>query len=208
MGNMDRIHYQSISVNYTNLSDNSLIARFNDGDQKAFKAIVDRYEKRLLRFAYNKTRDWERSEDIVQETFLRVYRHSKKYNTTKSFCTWIHVITANLIFNEIRNRKRSILVFQREFISEGDGGKCFTVDFKDRKRDLHKDFESREIRLAILRNLKLIPPKLAETFFLRYVRGMSYEEISLYLSVNLGTVKSRLNRAKSALASRMESFRK
>lgn len=208
MRNKDKINYQSIHLNYKSLSDNSLIIRFNDGDQEAFKAIVDRYEQRLIRFAFNKTRDWERSEDIVQETFLRVFRNSKKYNVTKSFYTWIHVITANLISNEIRNRKRSILVFQKEFEGEDGKGRRLSVGFKDSKRDLHRDFESREIRAALDRNLELIPPKLAQTFFLRYVQDMSYEEISLYLGINLGTVKSRLNRAKSVLASRMECFRR
>ena len=89
---------------------NALIEAHLDGDPKAFAQIVSRYQVRLLNFVYRMIGDRERAEDLVQEAFLRVYRHLERFDRSRKFSTWIYTIASNLAKNELRNRSRSPLV--------------------------------------------------------------------------------------------------
>jgi DNA-directed RNA polymerase specialized sigma24 family protein len=91
--------------------DNSeLVAAHLAGDSLAFQELVSRYRGRLLNFVDRMIGDRERAEDLVQEAFIRVYRHLHRFDTTKKFSTWIYTIASNLAKNELRNRSRSPLV--------------------------------------------------------------------------------------------------
>src|SRR5690606_1576172 len=83
----------------TELDDSGLVAAFLDGQKRAFNVLVDRYQTRLLNFVYRTTGDRERAEDLVQETFIRVYRHLHRFDQSKKFSTWIYTIASNLAKN-------------------------------------------------------------------------------------------------------------
>ena len=91
-------------------SDEELIERFQNGDLYAFDLIVKRYKDQLINFAYRFLGDLEDSEDIVQETFLRVFRKKDAYKNVAKFSTWIYTITGNLAKTELRRRKRRKLL--------------------------------------------------------------------------------------------------
>ena len=92
------------------LDDSGLVAAFLEGEKRAFNLLVDRYQGRLVNFVYRTTGDRERAEDLVQETFIRVYRHLHRFDQSKKFSTWIYTIASNLAKNELRNRSRNPLV--------------------------------------------------------------------------------------------------
>ena len=92
------------------LGDSDVVRAFLGGDERAFGELVKRYDGRLLNFVYRTVGDRERAQDLVQETFVRVYRHMHRFDQTKKFSTWIYTIAGNLAKNELRNRSRNPLV--------------------------------------------------------------------------------------------------
>ena len=92
------------------LNDAELVAEYLEGGRFAFQELVGRYHDRLLNFIYRTIGDRDRSEDLVQETFVRVYRHLHRFDPTKKFSTWIYTIASNLAKNELRNRSRNPMV--------------------------------------------------------------------------------------------------
>jgi RNA polymerase sigma-70 factor (ECF subfamily) len=93
------------------LDDAQIAQRHLSGDARAFGTLVDRYQGRLLNFVNRTIGDRERAEDLVQEVFIRVFRHLHRFDQTKKFSTWIYTIASNLAKNELRNRSRNPLVF-------------------------------------------------------------------------------------------------
>src|SRR3990172_2162512 len=92
------------------LDDGRLVLEHLAGDPQAFGTLVDRYQTRLLNFINRTIGDRERAEDLVQEVFIRVFRHLHRFDQTKKFSTWIYTIASNLAKNELRNRSRNPLV--------------------------------------------------------------------------------------------------
>ncbi|MFL5579836.1 MAG: sigma-70 family RNA polymerase sigma factor, partial [Gemmatimonadaceae bacterium] len=92
------------------LDDSAVVRSFLDGEERAFQELVDRYQTRLLNFVYRTIGDREKAEDLVQEVFIRVYRHLHRFDASKKFSTWIYTIASNLAKNELRNRSRNPLV--------------------------------------------------------------------------------------------------
>src|SRR5690606_11676223 len=92
------------------LDDSGLVAQFLAGEKRAFSELVGRYQVRLLNFIYRTIGDRDRAEDLVQETFVRVYRHLHRFDQSKKFSTWVYTIASNLAKNELRNRSRNPLV--------------------------------------------------------------------------------------------------
>ena len=89
------------------LSDSEVVQASLDGDSRAFDELVHRYDQRLLNFVYRTIGDRERAQDLIQETFVRVYRHLHRFDQSKKFSTWIYTIASNLAKNELRNRSRN-----------------------------------------------------------------------------------------------------
>ena len=182
------------------LEDSAVVSAFFAGEKRAFEKLVDRYQTRLLNFIYRTTGDRERAEDLVQEVFIRVYRHLHRFDRAKKFSTWIYTIASNLAKNELRNRSRNPLVlFQtiRRNWQDEDRPLQFE-DSASRPDDL---FRKRHLRELVETSVQKLPPHHRQVFVLRELEGKSYEEIAEITSCNLGTVKSRLNRARNAFAS-------
>jgi RNA polymerase sigma factor (sigma-70 family) len=92
------------------MDDADVVASFLGGEERAFQELVSRYQTRLLNFIYRTISDREKAEDLVQEVFIRVYRHIGRFDRSKKFSTWIYTIASNLAKNELRNRSRNPLV--------------------------------------------------------------------------------------------------
>src|SRR5882762_9574479 len=92
------------------MDDAEIVTSFLGGEERAFRELVERYQTRLLNFIYRTIGDRERAEDLVQEAFIRIYRHIHRFDTTKKFSTWAYTIASNLAKNELRNRSRNPLI--------------------------------------------------------------------------------------------------
>ncbi len=180
-------------------TDEDLIERFQNGDLYAFDLIVKRYKDQLLNFVYRFLNNQEQAEDIVQETFLRVYRNRHAYRRVAKFSTWIYTIAGNLARTELRKRKR------RRLFSLSDIGienKDYEISSDDFNPEAHVDTLLHD--KVIQREINRLSPKFREVIILRDIQNLSYEEIATILRVPIGTVKSRVNRARLRLQERLK----
>ena len=175
-------------------TDEELIARFQNGDAYAFDLLVHRYKDPLLNFIYRFLSDFVESEDIVQETFYRVYKNKHYYKEVAKFSTWIYTIAGNLAKTELRRRKRrKIFSIHKETAAEKE------LELPDLKSDPEKEVNTVITEKIIQKSIASLPQKFRQVIVLRDIQGFSYEEISSIIKVPLGTVKSRVNRARLKL---------
>jgi len=185
------------------LDDTALVSACLADDSRAFELLVERYQVRLLNFVYRTIGDRDRAEDLVQEVFIRVYRHLGRFDRSKKFSTWIYTIASNLAKNELRNRSRSPLVLFQAIKAkfEDEDRPLQFEDEGNRPDDLYR---KRLLREQVEAAVQQLPAHHREVFVLRELEGNSYEEIAEITGVQLGTVKSRLNRARAAFAEIIE----
>ena len=185
------------------LDDSGVVESFLAGDERAFQELVERYQTRLLNFVYRTIGDRERAEDLVQEVFIRVYRHLHRFDRSKKFSTWVYTIASNLAKNELRNRSRNPLVLFQAFRSSSDEDDR-PLQFEDSSSRPDDLYRKRHLRQLVDQTVAALPEHHRQVFVLRELEGKSYEEIAEITDCNLGTVKSRLNRARNAFASIIE----
>jgi len=172
-------------------TDFQLMRAIQKGDMVAFNAMVDRYKDRLMNVIGRMLSSHEEAEDIVQETFVRVYQHRQSFNFQHCFSTWIYTIGLNLARNELRKRRR----FKFFEISEMQGSeKEFAVEPKLPSR----------VPELLSEAVETLPRKYKEAFLLRDIEEQPYEEVAKILNVPLGTVKSRVNRARLMLREKLK----
>lgn len=179
--------------------DAAVVAEFLADEPRAFDELVDRYQTRLLNFVYRTIGDRDRAEDLVQEVFIRVHRHLHRFDRSKKFSTWIYTIASNLSKNELRNRSRNPLVYFQAMrpANEEDDRPLQFEDPTSRPDDMYR---KRHLKELVEQTVAALPEHHRQVFVLRELEGKSYEEIADITACNLGTVKSRLNRARSAFA--------
>lgn len=186
-------------TSFDGLSDAEVVASHLSGDRWAFEELVNRYNRRLLNFVYRTIGDRERAEDLIQEVFIRVHRHLHRFDQTKKFSTWIYTIASNLAKNELRNRSRNPLVLFQTIKKhwEADHRPLEFEDTKCRPDDLYR---KRHLKDLVAWAVEQLPEHHRIVFVLRELQGKTYEEIAEVTDCNLGTVKSRLNRARNRFA--------
>ena len=174
-------------------SDEELISRFQGGDEYSYIELVNRYQDRLINFTFRFCGDREDAEDVVQDTLMKLYTHKHYYRNIAKFSTWIYTIASNLAKTELRKRKRR----PQNLISQmGLEGQNWDVPDKDRtNEEIEVQFNETQIQRAMM----TLPLHFRTAVILRDIQELSYEEISNILNVPLGTVKSRINRARLQL---------
>lgn len=183
----------------SSLRDEELIALFLQGERSRFRELVERYDQKLLNFINRLIGDRERSEDLVQETFIRVYKHLDRFDQDKKFSTWVYTIAGNLAKNELRNRARNPIVLLENLIQEWDEDHR-SLEFADNSKKPDDLFMKRHLREVVEKAVEKLPTHHRLVFVLREAEGKSYEEIAEITGCSLGTVKSRLNRARNNFA--------
>ena len=176
------------------ISDEFLIKDFQKGNIKSYNQLVYRYKDRLFNYIYQFVRDIDLAEDLLQDTFLKLYTHKNSYKEVAKFSTWIYTIAGNFAKTELRKFKRrktyshSDLSFDdREFIIEDKS--------KTASEILHQDQLSKELNECLYK----LPLKFKTIIILRDIQELSYDEISTIVDLPLGTVKSRINRGRVKL---------
>jgi RNA polymerase sigma-70 factor (ECF subfamily) len=185
------------------LDDGELVAAHLDGHPAAFSELYGRYRNRLVHFIARKTGDRDRAEDLVQEAFIRVTRHLHRFDQNKKFSTWIYTICSNLSKNELRNRSRSPLVLFQKLTTHWEPDHR-PLQFEDSTARPDDQYRKRYLQEIVEQTVELLPAHHQLVFRLRELEGKSYEEIAEITGVNLGTVKSRLHRARTSFAERIE----
>lgn len=175
-------------------TDEELIALFQGGDERAFIELVDRYKDRLINFVYRFLNDMTDAEDLVQETFLKVYKNKHAYREIAKFSTWIYTIAGNLARSELRKKKRRKTYTMSDM--SFDDNEFEPVDTSKGTEDIvFNSYAGEEIMKAI----RALPEPFKTIIILRDIQELSYENISSILDIPMGTVKSRVNRARLKL---------
>ena len=149
-------------------------------------AILHRYE-----------RDLHKVEDLAQETFVKAFIHADKYRTIARFSTWLYTIATNLVRNRLRAKRRApmfLSIWNRGQDSDPDAP---AVDLVDKARQPDVQFNDKELGEIINEAIARIPEKYRTSFVLREINQLSYEEIAAVTGLKLGTVRSRINRARN-----------
>ncbi len=184
---------------FADLEDAQVVQAFLEGLDRAFDELVSRYQVRLVNFIYRTVGDRERAEDLVQEVFIRIYRHLHRFDQTKKFSTWAYTIASNLAKNELRNRSRNPLVLFQTIKRHWDADHR-PLQFEDSRSRPDDLFRKRHLKELVEQSVSQLPEHHRVVFVLRELEGKTYEEIAEITGCNLGTVKSRLNRARNSFA--------
>ena len=183
--------------------DEELILQFQQGNESAYIELVNRYKNKLINFTFNYLGDRDLAEDIVQETMLKLYEKRHYYKAIAKFSTWIYTIARNQANTELRKRKRRNISFLSQMTKNG---KDFDLDSKS--PDLINELQNTYLAKRINRAIQLLPEHFREVIVLRDIQGLSYEDIGLVMDAPLGTIKSRINRARIQLQAELHDLKK
>lgn len=179
------------------LPDEVLMEHIVRGSEAAFATLVDRYRGRIINLVCRFINDRDRAQEIAQEVFLRIFVHRERYRPSGKFSTWMYTIAVNLAKNEIRRRVRARRIISLDGLMEVAGDSSRFV--ADRGPGPERRLRQREVQEWVGKALAGLPEKYREVIVLRDVQQLSYEEIEKVLGIPGGTVRSRINRARSAL---------
>jgi RNA polymerase sigma-70 factor (ECF subfamily) len=178
------------------LPDEQLIIRFQEGDEEAFVVLVRRFKDPLTNYVYRFLGEYDEANDIVQETFLRLYKHRHSYNQVGKFSTWLYTIASNLAKSELRRGGRRHSHSLSELYA-ANGDREWDVLDPELTPDSQVDTS---IKLRMVQQaLMEISSTYREVVILRDIQNMTYEEIAEITGLELGTVKSRINRGRAQL---------
>jgi RNA polymerase sigma-70 factor, ECF subfamily len=183
-----------IMDNQFRYTDEELIARFQEGDEQAYTELVNRYRDKLMTFVYRFVNDMEQAEDIIQDTMLKLYTHKHYYRNIAKFSTWIYTIAGNLAKTELRKRKSRKVTNISQMGPEDRDYELPSVA-PETDEVVQSEYIEKKIQAAI----QNLPLHFRTVTILRDIQELSYEEISKIVEVPLGTVKSRINRARLQL---------
>ena len=176
------------------LRDEDLIVKVQEGDRRAFDEIVARYKGRLYSFILRMVKDPTTADELTQETLIRVFIHAEKYREIARFSTWIFTIATNLVRNTMRKRSRRPRLLSLNPAPEENEA---IIDPPDPTADPSRGIEGEELGDLIAQATSKIPEKYRIPFLLREVEELTYEEIQQVTGLKLGTVRSRINRARN-----------
>jgi len=184
-------------------ADEDLMLALKHGDERAFAELMRRHRGPIVNYVHRLIGDRDRAEDLAQEVFLRVYRHAGTYRVTARFTTWLYTIASNLGKNELRNRARRRNVSMEDTpreLHEGDYHLGTREDLLQPDRITDLNDRQAKVRIAI----DSLPEHFRMMLVLRDLEGFAYEEIASMMDLPLGTVKSRINRARLEFKKRVE----
>ena len=185
--------------------DRQLVERFKAGDEGAFDALVDRHSARAFQIAYGVLGSREDAEEVAQDAFIRMHRALPKFRGDSEFTTWMYRIVTNLARNKYRwNRSRMAALHDSiDAPIEGDDGESRRIDLPDTRNTPEEEAVYEELDSALQSELGKLPEAQRQVLVMRNVQDMSYEDIAAELKCKIGTVKSRLARAREELCRRL-----
>jgi RNA polymerase sigma-70 factor, ECF subfamily len=170
---------------YEKITDEEIVEKIRSGDRELYAVIMKRYQNKLLRYSKNLIKDEFRAIDIVQDSFIKVFINLNGFDIKKKFSSWIYRIVHNEAINILKKNQKEISLPEDFDISSSE--------------DVQGDFEQREIVAKVEKCLIQIPTLYSEPLSLFYIEEKSYEEISDILRIPMGTVATRINRAKKLM---------
>ncbi|NLA88728.1 MAG: RNA polymerase sigma factor RpoE [Alcaligenaceae bacterium] len=182
--------------------DEALVKRAQAGDKRAFELLVSKYQRRILRLLSRILHNQSDVEDIAQETFLKAYRALPKFRNESAFYTWLYRIAVNTARNHISSKHNQVFVSDQ--IESQDGETFSLLDNLTDGETPETHMHNREIVEALQEAIDDLPEQLRQAIELRELEGLTYEEIATVMDCPVGTVRSRIFRAREALSERLK----
>lgn len=181
--------------------DQELVERAQKGDKRAFELLVTKYQRKLARLLSRMVRDQAEIEDITQESFIKAYRALPQFRGESAFYTWLYRIAVNTAKNYLVARGRRAPTSTEFNAEEAEG-------FEDAEllRDIatpDAELQTKQIAAAVNKAVEALPEELRTAITLREIEGLSYEEIAQMMDCPIGTVRSRIFRAREAIAEKI-----
>lgn len=186
-------------------SDAMLVERAVAGDQGAFELLVIKYQRRIQRLIGRMVRDVDLVDDIAQETFIRAYRALHQFRGDAQFYTWLYRIAVNTAKKFLLELKRDPTVSENAFKSDDDGDETSWAGNEPTASETPESLlAAKEIASAVNQALAALPEDLRQALTLREIEGLSYEEIAEMMNCPIGTVRSRIFRAREAVSAKVK----
>ena len=185
-------------------ADAQLIERFKRGDRRAFEMLVVKYQRRIERLIGRMVRDVDLVPDIAQETFVRAYRAIGQFRGDSAFYTWLYRVAVNTAKKALVDLKRDPIVTESALAGRDDDDETSRVENELSDGETPDAvLASKEIAAAVNSAIEGLSDDLRQAITLREIEGLSYEEIAELMNCPIGTVRSRIFRAREAIAARL-----
>ncbi|MCS6862480.1 MAG: sigma-70 family RNA polymerase sigma factor [Abditibacteriales bacterium] len=186
-------------------SDEALVRRCQQGEWEAFDLLMRQHEAKVYNIAYRMLGHPEDASDAAQEVFIRIYHALPKFRGECAFSTWLYRIAVNVCLDAVRRRARQPSIHESALVDTEE-----EADFMDHVPDVHPDPErvvmQKELQRLVHEAIQTLSESQRVVLVLYDLEGFTYEEIAAMLRTSIGTVKSRLNRARLALKAKLEPF--
>ena len=202
VNNIEEKLMESRPVNPERAIDQKLVEKCQKGDKKAFNMLVEKYQRRLTRLLSRMVRDQSEIEDIVQDSFIKAYRAINNFRGDSAFYTWLYRIginTAKTHLVKLGKRPKAMNDVEIEEIENFEDA----PDLRNHETP-ESTMMSSEIVASVNQTIEALPDELKEAISLREMDGLSYEEISDLMNCPIGTVRSRIFRAREAIAEKLK----
>ncbi len=193
-----------MTENDSNENDNDLVRTFKSGDHTAFEKIVLKYQDRVYNLCYRFLGDKQEAEDSAQEVFIKVYRALNRFKEKSSFYTWLYRIVMNTCKNRVKSLEYRRAKTRVSIDDDQEKGEETFSAVTDKNELPDENLEQREKMIRIQEAIDKLPPDQKTVVILRDVEGLSYEEIADITKTRLGTIKSKLSRARLSLRNKLE----
>ncbi len=185
---------------YSQKSDRDLVLACQRREPQAFEELVKRHQRTVYALIYQLAPDWDDTNDLAQEVFIRVWRSINNLRNPASFRSWLTQIVTNLFYDELRKRPRKLPTISMDDSDLGDEGDSNpTRDIPDMSAMPEEKVLNKEVSQVIRQAMLKLPEQFRTAIVLREVEGLSYEEIAVITQTEMGTVKSRIARARTKL---------
>jgi RNA polymerase sigma-70 factor (ECF subfamily) len=186
-------------------TDLMLVERTVAGDQKAYELLVLKYQRRIERLIGRMVRDTNQIEDIAQETFIRAYRALSQFRGEAQFYTWLYRIAVNTAKKALVDMKRDPVVFESSLRGGDDDDETSGAENELTTSETPETvLAAKEIAATVNSAMEALPDELRQAVTLREIEGLSYEEIAEVMNCPIGTVRSRIFRAREAISAKVK----
>jgi RNA polymerase sigma-70 factor, ECF subfamily len=185
-------------------ADALLVERAKRGEVQAFEMLVVKYQRRIQRLIARIVRDVDLVEDVAQETFIRAYRALPQFRGESAFYTWLYRIAVNTAKKTVGDLMRDPVITESAMAARGEDDETYSVDRELSDGETPEAIlASREIASTVNAAIDALPDDLRQAIVLRELEGLSYDEIATVMNCPIGTVRSRIFRAREAIATRL-----
>ncbi|MBV8618475.1 MAG: RNA polymerase sigma factor RpoE [Curvibacter sp.] len=186
-------------------SDLLLVQRTVGGDQRAFELLVLKYQRRVGRLVARMVRDSDLVDDVVQETFIRAYRALHQFRGEAQFYTWLYRIAVNTAKKALVDLRRNPVMSESAYRSRDDDDETSPVENELSTEETPETvLAAKEIGATVNAAMEALPEDLRQAVTLREIEGLSYEEIAEVMNCPIGTVRSRIFRAREAISAKVK----